>query len=101
MSTILPFSFSLQFSSFFGLRSKPKSKTDSNAVRQRNVRLVVISTKTLNKSWSDRYRRIAVFTLLLFAECEDVANVTLFLLSDYSAYVNGVMIPVDGGFLAG
>jgi len=36
----------------------------------------------------------------LFTECDDVANVTLFLLSDYSTYVNGVSIPVDGGFLA-
>lgn len=37
----------------------------------------------------------------LFLETEDVANVTLFLLSDYATYVNGVSIPVDGGFLVG
>jgi len=38
--------------------------------------------------------------MYLLIECDDVANVTLFLLSDYSTYVNGVSIPVDGGFLA-
>ncbi|MCK9542582.1 MAG: SDR family oxidoreductase [Novosphingobium sp.] len=32
---------------------------------------------------------------------QDVAQVAAWLLSDYSAYVNGAIIPVDGGYLAG
>ena len=36
-----------------------------------------------------------------FARPEDVANVALFLASDESAYLSGVMIPIDGGATAG
>jgi NAD(P)-dependent dehydrogenase (short-subunit alcohol dehydrogenase family) len=36
-----------------------------------------------------------------FAKPEDVANVVLFLSSDESAYISGVVIPVDGGMTAG
>jgi len=36
-----------------------------------------------------------------FAQPEDVAKVVLFLASDESAYLSGVMIPVDGGTTAG
>ena len=32
-----------------------------------------------------------------FAVPEDIANVALFLASDLSTYVNGVILPVDGG----
>jgi len=36
-----------------------------------------------------------------FAQPEDVAKVVLFLASDESAYLSGVMIPIDGGTTAG
>ena len=35
-----------------------------------------------------------------FAEVEGVTSCILFLLSDKAAMVNGVTLPVDGGFLA-
>ena len=35
-----------------------------------------------------------------FAEVCDVVNCSVFLLSDLSAMVNGVTLPIDGGFLA-
>jgi L-xylulose reductase len=35
-----------------------------------------------------------------FAEVSDVVNCIVFLLSDLSSMVNGVTLPVDGGFLA-
>lgn len=35
-----------------------------------------------------------------FAETVDIAEVVLFLLSDASAMLNGVTLPIDGGFLA-
>ncbi|XP_065659827.1 L-xylulose reductase isoform X2 [Hydra vulgaris] len=35
-----------------------------------------------------------------FAEVEDVVNTVLFLLSDESSMISGVVLPIDGGFLA-
>ena len=35
-----------------------------------------------------------------YAETQDVANVILFLVSEASSYLNGVVIPVDGGMMA-
>lgn len=34
-----------------------------------------------------------------FSEVEDVVNTTLFLLSDNSSMINGVVLPVDGGYI--
>ena len=34
-------------------------------------------------------------------DSQDVAQVAAWLLSDYAAYVNGAVIPVDGGYIAG
>ena len=41
-----------------------------------------------------------VVCVCVSAEVEDVVNSVLFLLSDKSSMTNGVMLPVDGGFLA-
>jgi L-xylulose reductase len=55
------------------------------------------------RAWSDpeqagsMLRRIP---LVRFAECEDVASVVCFLLSDAAAMLNGQALPIDGGFLA-
>jgi 2-deoxy-D-gluconate 3-dehydrogenase len=35
-----------------------------------------------------------------FGEREDVANAIAFLASDLSAFINGVALPVDGGYTA-
>lgn len=39
-------------------------------------------------------------SVCLRAEVEDVVNSILFLLSEKSNMINGVTLPVDGGFLA-
>jgi NAD(P)-dependent dehydrogenase (short-subunit alcohol dehydrogenase family) len=36
-----------------------------------------------------------------FAEAGDIVGAVLFLASDQSEYVNGVSLPVDGGYLTG
>ena len=33
-----------------------------------------------------------------FAECEDIATVVCFLLSDAAGMLNGLALPIDGGF---
>jgi L-xylulose reductase len=38
--------------------------------------------------------------LLTFAEVEEVIHAILFLMSDKSSMINGITLPVDGGFLA-
>jgi len=75
-----------------------------HGIRTNNVNPTVVMTKMGAKAWSDPAKSGPILNRIplgRFAECDDVANVTLFLLSDYSTYVNGVSIPVDGGFLAG
>ena len=53
--------------------------------------------------WSDPAKSepmLAKIPLGRFAEVEDVVNCIVFLLSGKSAMVNGVTLPIDGGFLA-
>jgi 3-oxoacyl-[acyl-carrier protein] reductase len=33
--------------------------------------------------------------------CEEIAHATLFLAAPESSYINGAVLPVDGGWLAG
>lgn len=35
-----------------------------------------------------------------FAEEDEIVSVIAFLLSDSSAMINGIVLPIDGGFLA-
>ena len=35
-----------------------------------------------------------------FAKMKEVAEIVLFLCSEEASYINGVVLPVDGGFLA-
>lgn len=52
-------------------------------------------------AWGDPKRSAPVLSRIpigRFAEVEDVTNVVLYLLSDKSAMLNGVTLPVDGGF---
>ena len=39
-------------------------------------------------------------TIVFILEVKDVVNATLYLLSDKSDMINGVTLPIDGGFLA-
>jgi NAD(P)-dependent dehydrogenase (short-subunit alcohol dehydrogenase family) len=58
----------------------------------------------MNAPWLQDAAKVAFFQnscpLGRVATAEEVANVALFLASDAAAYMNGAVIPVDGGWTA-
>jgi L-xylulose reductase len=55
------------------------------------------------KNWSDPEKAkqmLSAIPLRRFAEVREVTDAVLFLLSDRASCINGVVLPVDGGFLA-
>ncbi|XP_067860251.1 L-xylulose reductase [Heptranchias perlo] len=72
-------------------------------IRVNSVNPTVVMTAMGRIGWSDpakSERMLSRIPLGKFAEVEDVVNAIIFLLSDKSAMINGVTLPVDGGFLA-
>ncbi|XP_046888809.1 L-xylulose reductase isoform X1 [Hypomesus transpacificus] len=72
-------------------------------IRVNSVNPTVVMTEMGRLGWSDAEKARAMTSRIplgRFAEVEDVVNSVLFLLSDKSSMTNGVMLPVDGGFLA-
>lgn len=62
-------------------------------------RFLVMDEKTGN--WSPRGQKIVDNTPMgKFGEPEDLQGATLFLLSDVSDFITGIVIPVDGGYSA-
>lgn len=62
-------------------------------------RFLVMDEKTGN--WSPRGQKIIDSTPMgKFGEPEDLQGTTLFLLSDVSSFITGIVIPVDGGYSA-
>lgn len=72
-------------------------------IRVNSVNPTVVMTEMGRIGWSDPEKAKGMMSRIplgKFAEVDDVVNSILFLLSDKSAMTNGVMLPVDGGFLA-
>jgi NAD(P)-dependent dehydrogenase (short-subunit alcohol dehydrogenase family) len=72
-------------------------------IRVNAVQPVVTMTPMGRKAWSDPEKSgpmLAKIPIGRFNEPIDVANGVALLLSDQAAMINGVMLPVDGGFLA-
>lgn len=70
-------------------------------IRVNSVNPTITLTPMAVKAWSDPDKAGAMLHRIpvgRFAEPEEVAEVILFLLSDEAAMVNGVTMPVDGGF---
>lgn len=75
-----------------------------HGIRVNSVNPVVTWTPMAEKVWSDPAKSQpmkARIPLGRFADVADVAGVVAFLLGDDAAMVNGVSVPVDGGFTAG
>ncbi|KAL0101481.1 hypothetical protein PUN28_018959 [Cardiocondyla obscurior] len=73
-------------------------------IRVNTVGPTVVMTELGKKGWSDPQRAqtmINKIPLGRFAEVNEVVDAVVFLLSDRSSMINGVCLPVDGGFLAG
>jgi len=74
-----------------------------HGIRVNAVNPTVVMTEMGKRAWSDpekggpMLRRIP---LGRFAQCEDIASVVCFLLSDAAGMLNGLALPIDGGFLA-
>lgn len=72
-------------------------------IRVNCVNPTVVMTNMGRRAWSDPQKAGAMLSRIplgKFAEMEDVSHAILFLLSDISAMIHGVTLPVDGGFLA-
>ncbi|RAX38236.1 SDR family oxidoreductase [Rhizobium tropici] len=71
-------------------------------IRVNGVHPTVTLTPMALKAWSDPEKAAPMrerIPLGRFAEPADVAEVILFLLSDEAAMVNGISMPVDGGYM--
>ena len=72
-------------------------------IRVNSVNPTVVMTEMGKRAWSDPSKggpMLARIPLGRFAECEDIASVVCFVLSDAAGMLNGLALRVDGGFLA-
>ncbi|XP_063234530.1 L-xylulose reductase-like [Bacillus rossius redtenbacheri] len=72
-------------------------------IRVNAVNPTVVMTAMGRIGWSDPEKAGPMLTKIplgRFAEVEEVVNTIVFLLSDQASMINGVTLPVDGGFLA-
>lgn len=72
-------------------------------IRCNCVNPTVIMTDMGKMAWSDQEKAapmLAQIPLGRFGEVDEVVNTVKFLLSDDSSMINGVTLPIDGGFLA-
>ena len=71
-------------------------------IRVNSVNPTVVLTEMGKRAWSDPIKggpMLARIPLRRFAECEDIASVVCFLLTDGAAMLNGLALRIDGGFL--
>ncbi len=71
-------------------------------IRVNCINPIVTMTELAARAWSDKVKSEPVLKRIpigRFAETIDIAEVIAFLLSDAAAMMNGLSIPLDGGFL--
>jgi len=72
-------------------------------IRTNAIAPVVTMTPLGRKAWSDPEKQAAMLSKIplgRFNEPIDVANAVILLLSDQAEMINGIIVPVDGGFMA-
>jgi NAD(P)-dependent dehydrogenase (short-subunit alcohol dehydrogenase family) len=73
----------------------------AHKIRVNSVNPTVVMTEMGKRAWSDPSKggpMLARIPLQRFAECEDIASVVCFVLSDAAGMLNGLALRVDGGF---
>ena len=73
-----------------------------HGIRVNCINPIVTMTELAARAWSDPVKSEPVLARMpsgRFAETSDIAEVISFLLSDASAMMNGLAVPIDGGFL--
>ena len=73
-----------------------------HGIRVNSVNPTVVLTDMGKRAWSDPVKggpMLARIPLCRFAECEEIASVVCFLLTDGAAMLNGLALRIDGGFL--
>lgn len=73
-----------------------------HGIRVNSVNPTVVMTEMGKRAWSDPTKggpMLARIPLRRFAECEDIASVVCFLLTEGAAMLNGLALRIDGGFL--
>ncbi len=85
-----------------GLTRAIANELGRQGIRVNAVNPVVTLTPMAEKAWSDPAKSgpmLSRIPLGRFVQPDEVSSVIAYLLSDASAMVNGVCLPVDGGFL--
>lgn len=73
-----------------------------HGIRVNCINPIVTMTELAARAWSDPAKSGPVRDRIpvgRFGETGDIAEVIAFLLSDASAMMNGLALPIDGGFL--
>ena len=74
----------------------------SYRIRVNSVNPTIVLTEMGKRAWGDPAKggpKLARIPLGRFAECEDIASVVCFLLTDGAAMLNGLSLRIDGGSL--
>lgn len=86
-----------------GLTRVMANELGRRGIRVNAVNPTVTLTPMAVKAWSDPDKAAGMLSRIpvgRFATPEEVGEVVLFLLSDAAAMLNGVALPVDGGFMS-
>lgn len=74
-----------------------------HGIRTNCVNPTVVLTDMGRLGWSEPAKAQSMLSKIplgRFAEVQEVVDAVVFLLSDRASMINGVYLPVDGGFLA-
>jgi L-xylulose reductase len=85
-----------------GLSRVMANELGRHGIRVNCINPIVTMTELAARAWSDPAKSgplMSRIPLSRFAETTDVAEVIAFLLSDAAGMLNGLAIPIDGGFL--